>query len=142
MATKIQITITPDTEYLPHDQIDAAMARTLRLLAADADVPTRKLTLVAECADDDAERFKDAIHAALSGRPVGIEAVLKTTCEEHVARTSVPRTTPMDAYLRDQVERVELSAHGRTVELTAQTARNAAAMLQDAPVGSDAPPRR
>ena len=32
MSTKIQLTITPDTEYLAPEQIDAAMARTITTL--------------------------------------------------------------------------------------------------------------
>jgi len=96
MGTKITLTITPDTEYLAPNEIDAAMLRTVRVLQQLGDAPLRKFVLNFECKDEHAEDVKDQIHAALSARPVGIDALLKTTCEERVARETMPRTTPMD----------------------------------------------
>lgn len=97
MGTKINLTITPDTEYLAPDQIDTAMMRTITTLQRLGLVPLRKLTLAIECKDEDAEELEDTIDAALSARPVGIEVVLKTTRERHVTRdATIPRVTPMD----------------------------------------------
>lgn len=98
MSTKIQITITPDDEYLSTEEMDDAMQRTLRLLAGEAGVPTRKLTLTIECKDEDADNFEDTIDAALSGRPMGVEVVLKTTKERHVARITKDTSRPMDVF--------------------------------------------
>lgn len=165
MSTKVTLTITPDTEYLGPNEIDAAMLRTITTLQRLGAVPLRKITLAIECKDEDAEELEDTIDAALSARPVGIEVVLKTTKERHVSRdTALPRVTPMDEvrgfnphYSADHpinqppvpydvsdedLERVRLSYGDRTVELTSQTARNAAQMLRDTPIGSDGPPRR
>jgi hypothetical protein len=101
MGTKIQITITPDTEYLDATEIDAAMARTIGTLQRLGIIPMRKITLAIECKDEDAPELEDTIDAALSARPVGIEVVLKTTRERHVSRdTALPRVTPMDEALR------------------------------------------
>jgi hypothetical protein len=77
---------------------------------------------------------------------VGIEVVLKTTRERHVSRdAAMPRVTPMDEALRPRsgIESVTIeSSRGGSATLTSQTARNAAAMLRETPIGSDAPPRR
>jgi hypothetical protein len=101
MGTKIQITITPNTEIMPLDQVDGAMARTIGTLQRLGIVPLRKITLAIECADGDAADVEDTIDAALSARPVGIEVVLKTTRERHVSRdAAMPRVTPMDEALR------------------------------------------
>ena len=147
MATKIALTITPDTEYLGPDEIDAAMLRTITTLQRLGAIPLRKLALSIECKDEDADDLEDTIDAALSARPVGIEVVLKTTKERHVSRdTALPRVTPMDTITgfaeRRGVSEVTLSSGDKSVTLTSQTARNAAAMLRDEPVGSDAPPHR
>lgn len=97
MGTKINLTITPDTEYLDPTMIDAAMMRTIGTLQRLGLVPLRKLTLAIECKDEDAADLEDTIDAALSARPVGIEVVLKTTKERRVTRdTTIPRVTPMD----------------------------------------------
>lgn len=97
MTTKLTLTITPDEEFLAPDQIDAAMARTIASLVQLGRVPTRKIVLTIACADDDAEMHEDTIDAALSSRPMGIEVVLKTTKERHVARESrLTSVTPMD----------------------------------------------
>jgi hypothetical protein len=139
MGTKIQITITPNTDIMPLDQIDGAMARTIGI------IPMRKITLAIECKDEDADDLEDTIDAALSARPVGIEVVLKTTKERHVSRdTALPRVTPMDeAIRRGGIDSVTIeSSRGGSATLTTETARNAAAMLHDTPIGSDGPPRR
>lgn len=102
MATKIALTITPDTEYLSTDEIDSAMARTITTLQRLGLVPLRKIVIAIECKDEDATDLEDTIDAALSARPVGIEVVLKTTKERHVTRdVTVPRVTPMDKYLEN-----------------------------------------
>ena len=101
------------------------MLRTVRALQQLGLVPLRKLVLNLECADDQADEVKDQIHAALSFRPVGIEAQLKTTCEERVARETAARTTPMDT-IEGFAQR-----HGARVEFRADS---------DMPVSSDAPP--
>jgi hypothetical protein len=100
MTTKIALTITPDTEYLASDQIDAAMARTIATLQRLGVVPLRKLTLAIECKDEDASDLEDTIDAALSARPVGIEVTLKTTKERRVTRNTFAPVTPMDEALR------------------------------------------
>lgn len=106
MGTKIQITITPNTDIMPLDQIDAAMLRTITTLQRLGAIPMRKITLAIECKDEDADDLEDTIDAALSARPVGIEVVLKTTKERHVSRdAALPRVTPMDEALRTPGER-------------------------------------
>lgn len=145
MSTKIALTITPDTEYLGPTEIDAAMLRTITTLQRLGAVPLRKITLAIECKDEDADDLEDTIDAALSARPVGIEVVLKTTKERHVTRdVTMPRVTPMDEAIRRAggVDGVTISTRGGSATLTAETARNAAAMLREQPIGSDAPPRR
>lgn len=105
MTTKIQLTITPDTEYLQQEQADAAMARTIETLRHLGIVPLRylgivplrKIVLNVECQDEIAEELEDTIDAALSARPVGIEVTLKTTRERHVSRDTLAQVTPMDA---------------------------------------------
>lgn len=96
MTTKIQLTITPDTEYLQQEQADAAMARTIETLRRLGIVPLRKITLAIECQDEIAGELEDTIDAALSARPVGIEVTLKTTRERHVSRDTLAQVTPMD----------------------------------------------
>lgn len=97
MTTKLTLTITPNEEHLAPEQIDAAMARTIAALGQLGLVPLRKITLAITCKDDDAEMVEDQIDAALSARPVGVEVVLKTQRERHVARNSrMGSVTPMD----------------------------------------------
>jgi hypothetical protein len=134
MATKIQITITPDSENLSPERMNDAMARTIRLLAAEAGVPTRKLTLTIECKDEESEDHEDAIDAALSGRPVGIEVVMKTTKERHVARVSRDTSRPMDSF-QGFADKHHVSVSG---SLFGQ--RIDVAPTSDIPVSSDAPP--
>lgn len=50
------------------------------------------------------------------------------------------KRTPMDQV--EGFESVTISNRGGSATLTAGTARNAAAMLRDTPIGSDGPPRR
>lgn len=139
MATKITLTITPNVEILDPTRIDAAMMRTITTLQRLGLVPLRKLTLAIECKDEDAADLEDTIDAALSARPIGIEVTLKTTRERHVTRDTLAPVTPMDEALR--VSEVTLSSSGRSVTLTEQTARNAAAMARHAVVSSDREPR-
>jgi len=139
MGTKIALTITPDTEYLAPDQIDAAMMRTITTLQRLGVVPLRKLTLAIECKDEDADDLEDTIDAALSARPVGIEVILKTTKERRVTRDTLAPVTPMDEALR--ISEVTLSSGTRSVTLNETTARNAAAMARNTPVSSDREPR-
>lgn len=96
MASKITITITPDLETIGPDTAKACMAETIGLLAMLLDAPTTKFVLTIECMDHEVADWKDDIHAALSGRPVGIDASTKTQTEENIARTKVTRVTPMD----------------------------------------------
>jgi len=143
MPTKIAVTVTPDSEILPPEQMDQAMIRTISTLAALGTMPFHKFTLAIECKDEDAEQLEDQLDAALSGRPMGIEVVLKTTKERHIARVSRDTSRPMDTLAdfagRHGVERVELSSGGRSVTLTPETRRKAEALLET-PVGSDTPP--
>jgi hypothetical protein len=133
MSTKIALTITPDTEYLAPEEIDAAMARTITTLQRLGLVPLRKITIAIECKDEDAADLEDTIDAALSARPVGIEVVLKTTKERHVTRdTAIPRVTPMDKEWQDFADK-----NNSTITGTLFGQR-----IDVAPVGSDAPPRR
>jgi hypothetical protein len=115
MGTEIQITITPNTEIMPLDQIDGAMARTIGTFQRLGIVPLRKITLAIECADADAEDVEDTIDAALSARPVGIEVVLKTSRERHVSRdVAMPQVTPMDEALHTFASPEAMAAIGRT----------------------------
>jgi hypothetical protein len=135
MATKIQLTITPD-------MVDAAMARTIGTLQRLGVVPMRKITLAIECQDDEAEDLEDTIDAALSARPVGIEVVMKTTKERHVTRdAAMPRVTPMDEAIRqappaDTVIRLDRE-HYDALEKAGKQLR----AMGGTPVGTDAPPR-
>ena len=79
MASKITITITPDMDYLDRDSANANMAETMALLATLNDAPSGKIVLTIECRDEDVRDLKSDIHAALSGRPVGIEVNLKSS---------------------------------------------------------------
>lgn len=118
MATKIVLTITPDTEYLVPDQIDGAMMRTITVLQRLGVVPLRKLTLAIECKDEDAGDLEDTIDAALSARPVGIDVVLKTTKERRVTRdATISKVTPMDT-IEGFAER-----HGAKVEFVVSSDR-------------------
>lgn len=93
MATKITVTITQDKE---NGGSDKAMADTIALLTALGITPTRKVALTIECEDEDADHFRDELSVVLSGRPVGIEAVIKRTTEENVSRARMQKVTPMD----------------------------------------------
>lgn len=96
MTTKLAITITPDSDILSPEQMDRAMLRTIHSLAQLGLMPLRKITIAVECKDEGAEQIEDAIDAALSGQPVGIEVALKVTRERHVTRVSHSTSTPMD----------------------------------------------
>lgn len=156
MTTKITLTVTPNTDILDPERIDAAMLRTIETLQRLSLVPLRKLTLAIECKDEDTEYMEDTIDAALSARPVGIEVTLKTTRERHVTRDTLAPVTPMDeagwdgvtrdvmlghSRLEPPISEVTLSSGGQSVTLTEQTARNAARMARHAVVSSDRAPR-
>lgn len=97
--TKITVTIQED-EDAPNDT-KAAMTETLALLAAAGITAPRKLVLNIECTDDEATDVTDELDAALSGRPMGIEVVIKTTTERHVERKRLASVTPMDQAWRN-----------------------------------------
>lgn len=91
--SKIQLTLTQDDE----NGSDAAMAVTIELLTQIGIVPIGKIVLTIECENEDADSYVDDLDAAMSGRPVGIEAVIKTTTERRVERQKKLATvTPMD----------------------------------------------
>lgn len=92
MPTKITLTLKQDEDTGSNQ----AMAETIALLGALAQAPTRKLTLVLECEDEDADEHRDELRALLAGRPVGIEVELKTESKETVERGRLQRVTPMD----------------------------------------------
>jgi hypothetical protein len=96
MSSTITITITPDLDVITSDMVPELMARTMGLLATLTDAPTGKIVLTIKCTDDDVSDLKDDIHAALSGRPAGIDATTKTQTEENVERKRADRVTPMD----------------------------------------------
>jgi hypothetical protein len=96
MASKITITITPDLKIIDSRFAPSAMAKTMALLATLTDAPTGKIVLTIDCTDEDVIDLKDDIHAALSGRPVGIDATTKTQTEESIERQRADRVTPMD----------------------------------------------
>src|SRR5258708_8528345 len=73
MSTKIALTITPDTEYLAPDEIDAAMALTITTLHRLGLVPLRKIVIAIECKHEDPDDLEDTIHAPLSPRPPCIQ---------------------------------------------------------------------
>ncbi len=92
MTTKIQLTLTQDD-----NGSDMAMAATIGLLTQIGIAPVGKVVLTIECENEDADSFVDDLDAAMSGRPVGIEAVIKTTTERHVERSKrLATVTPMD----------------------------------------------
>lgn len=132
MGVKITVTIEPDTNYLDaKSQVPDAMAKTLSVLSSVIDVPMSKTAITIQCADKDAERIRAELHIALSGRPVGINATMKTQTEEYVAVKREPKKTPMDDVIDGGVERVEISHRGHTVTLTSETARKAAEALKN-----------
>ncbi len=92
--TKITLTIQQDDDA-PNDT-SAAMTETLALLATAGMTAPRKLVLNIECKDEQTEEITDELDAALSGRPMGIEVVIKTTTERHVERRRMASVTPMD----------------------------------------------
>jgi len=93
MTTKIQLTLTQDDE----NGSDEAMAQTIALLQQIGVVPLAKVVLTIECENEDAESYVDDLDIAMSARPVGIEAVIKTTTERHVERQKrLASVTPMD----------------------------------------------
>lgn len=92
MATKITLTLSQDE----NQGTDEAMAETVALLASLGVVPLAKVTLALECSDDEAEALADEIDAVLSGRPMGIEATLKTQHEHRIERRKVAGASPMD----------------------------------------------
>lgn len=93
MTTKITITLKQDEEQGGTPQ---AMAETLALLGTLAEAPMSKLTLVLECADSQADEWRDELRVTLAGRPVGVEVELKTESKESVERGRMVRVTPMD----------------------------------------------
>jgi hypothetical protein len=96
MAAKIVVTLSPDLDVIAPDQAVKAMAESIALLSTVQDVPARKFVLTIECQFTEADGIRDDIHAALSRRPIGIEATTKTTTEEHVERKKAAVVTPMD----------------------------------------------
>lgn len=126
MGVKITLTIEPDTNYLKAGQAPEAMAKTIALLGSVVDVPATKVSVTIQCTETQAETIHEALCVALSGRPVGIFATMKTQTEEYIAVKREPTRTPMD----DVLDSVELSHNGRTVTLTSETAEKAAAALR------------
>lgn len=128
MGVKITVTIEPDTNYLDaKSQVPDAMAKTLAVLSSVIDVPMSKTAITIQCTDKDAERIRAELQIALSGRPVGINATLKTQTEEYVAVKREPKKTPMD----DVIDSVELRTKDRSVTLTSETAQKAAEALAE-----------
>lgn len=127
MGTKLTVTIDPDTDYLKGNQVSEAMAKTLAVLGSVVDIPTGKIALTINCSDLEADLIRLKLQVALSGRPVGINATLKTQTEEYVAVKREPKKTPMDDVIDavenlrpkagEGVDRVEFRANGRTVVL-------------------------
>lgn len=140
--TKIALTITPDTEYLTPDQIDAAMARTIGTLQRLGIVPLRKIVLNVECQDEIDGELEDTIDAALSARPVGIEVTLKTTRERHVSRDTLAPVTPMDEAGWDGVTRDVMIGRSRLEEAPRTPGERAVDWLANREfVSSDREPR-
>lgn len=125
MATKIQLTITA-SDAIPIERSVASMSTTIQLLARAAGVPVNKVTVVVECDDAAAELHEDELDAVLSGRPIGIDVVMRTTRERNVERITQSSVTPMFG-----VSSVTLTHGERSAVLDAQTARNAAEMLRE-----------
>lgn len=123
-TAKITLTLEQDEEM----GTNAAMEETIALLASLDTMPTMKLVLTLECADIAAERYREQLRLGLKRRPPGIKIKLTTKTEEEVTCERLPNVTPMDAML----DEVTLSHNGRSVTLTAETARNASAMLRSA----------
>lgn len=92
MATKITLTLTQDDE----NGSDEAMIQSVELLTHVCVMPLTKVVITLECENDDAEGFVDDLDAAMSGRPIGIDAVIKTTKEQRVERRKLATVTPMD----------------------------------------------
>lgn len=109
MATKIQVSITKDTE---HGGTDAGMLDAFTRLLALGALPTKGIVLTIECGDQDASALRDEIAVALTDRALGIDVKVKRTQEEEIERrrmvavTSVPTSTPMDRVWRGDASRV------------------------------------
>lgn len=129
MIAKITLTLEQDEQRGTNE----AMEETIDLLATLDTLPITKLVLTLECEEMIAESYRQKLRLGLKRRPIGIIAKIKTTSEEQII--VVPPTTPMDKHFgdltRDGIESVTLSSGDRSVTLTAETARNAAAMLRD-----------
>ena len=91
MAAKITLTLTQEEHGT-----DEGMAQTIGLLTAIGVAPTKKVVLTVECEPEDVDSYADDMDIALSGRPTGIEVVIKTTIERHVERRKMASVTPMD----------------------------------------------
>lgn len=103
MATKIQVSITKDTE---HGGTDAGMLDAYRRVLAIGELPTKGIVLTIECGDQDAAALRDEIAVALTDRALGIDVKIKRTQEEEIERrrmvavTTVPTSTPMERVWR------------------------------------------
>lgn len=126
MIAKITLTLEQDEQR----GTNAAMEETIKLLGDIEGLPTMKVVLTLECEDIIAERYRGKLRMDLKARPIGIIAKIATKTEEQIVRYVMPTKTPMDQVLDDGPESVTLSSHGRSVTLTAETARNASAMLR------------
>lgn len=129
MLSKIVLTLEQDEERGTNE----AMEETVAILATLDVMPMMKLVLTLECEEVSAERYRTILRTALHERPIGIIAKFKTTTEEEVTRVLMPPVTPMDKafgnLIGGGIDEVTLSSAGRSVTLTAETARNAHEML-------------
>lgn len=125
MSAKITLTLEQDEQR----GTNAAMEDTIKLLATLESLPMTKVVVTLECEEMIAEGYRRKLRDGLRRRPIGIIAKIKTTSEEHINIEVMRPTTPMDDVLDD--ESVTLSHNGRSVTLTAETARNASEMLRN-----------
>lgn len=126
MLAKINLTLEQDEQR----GTNAAMEDTIKLLATLEALPMTKVVITLECEEMIAENYRNKLRIGLKARPIGIIAKITTKTEEQIVRYVMPPTTPMDSLLDDD-ESVTLSHNGRSVTLTAETARNASAMLRN-----------
>lgn len=125
--TKIQIAIAPEQDYLDGSEADLAMTQTIRALLQAGVIPFRKISLVVEVANEDAEGHEETIEDALIARPSGIVVTMKSTRERSIGVEKKSLSTPM---FGGGVDSVTLSSANQSVTLTAEAARKAMNLLK------------
>lgn len=135
MTTKLTLTLSIDADMVHPDDYERKMEETLKLLTANGIGPTNKITFALAFEDEDeALEMRNEIKTTLGGRPDGIDAEIKAETKEGVQRVRVATVTPMDriqGFADKHDAKVTLVAGGRSVDLTPETAQNAARMIRE-----------